>query len=62
MTSQSLLTIPLGRIMQVFIEQSRAGNRIVCIAPHWNDAAMLMGYLVVIEPSRDQAVRGETEK
>ncbi len=49
-TNQRLLTIPLGRIMQVFIEQSTAGHRIISIAPHYNDAAMLMGYLVVIEP------------
>ena len=48
---QSLLTIPPERIMQVFIEQHQAGNRVVTIAPHYNAAAMLMGYLVVIEPA-----------
>ena len=48
--SQQLLTIELGRIMQVFIEQHSAGNRIVTISPHYNAAAMLMGYLVVVEP------------
>lgn len=47
--TQSLLTIPLGRAMQCFIEQQQSGNRVVSIAPHYNDRAMLMGYLVVIE-------------
>jgi hypothetical protein len=51
---QQLLTIPLGRILQVFIEQSNAGNRIVSIAPHYNDVAMLMGYLVVIDPLSEE--------
>jgi hypothetical protein len=35
--------------MQTFIEQQTAGNRIVSCAPHYNDAAMLIGYLVVVE-------------
>lgn len=47
---QRLLTIPLGRILAVFIEQSTAGNRIVSIAPHYNAVAMLIGYLVVVDP------------
>jgi hypothetical protein len=46
---QRLLTIGLGRILQTFIEQQTAGQRVVSIAPHYNESAMLMGYLVVVE-------------
>ena len=48
---QRLLTIPPERIMQVLVLLNEAGTRVVTIAPHYNAAAMLMGYLVVIEPA-----------
>lgn len=50
---QRLLTIECGRIMQCFIEQQAAGNRIVTISPHYNHAAMLIGYLVVVDVKSD---------
>lgn len=58
-TKQRLLTIQLGRALQTFIEQSRNGTRIVSMCPHYNDAAMLMGYLVVVEDDPAEFVTGE---
>lgn len=49
MIKQQILTPDCGHILAALIDLQRTGARIVSVSPHYNHAAMLIGYLVIAE-------------